>query len=199
MKIQELKENSPLQVVEVLEHEEVRPELPKIEHKMIQTIVFTDGEIASESDKIEENIEDYYFNNELYPYKWYPYNVDTLKTKNLFFKNYSYIITFLIAREWATAGRATGYFDIIKDISIYLENSKDKNALKSAKNVILKVQNMDRRVLKRTQNGVIKFKKSDGITSLLDMDISPLMSEQGITEKIYNNVYALKKLKNNYK
>ena len=197
MKIQELKENSPLQVVEVLEHEEVRPELPKIEHKMIQTIVFTDGEIVSESDEIEENIEDYY--NELYPYKQYPYNVDTLKTKNLFFKNYSYIITFLIAREWATAGRATGYFDIIKDISIYLENSKDKNALKNAKNVILKVQNMDRRVLKRTQNGVLKFKKNDGITSLLDMDISPLMSEQSITENIYNNVYALKKLKNNYK
>lgn len=141
MKIQELKETCPLQVVEVLKHEEIQSQVPILEHKMIQTIVFTDGEIASESEESEENIEDYYND-------WYPYNVDTLKTKNLFFKNYSYIITYLIAKEWATAGRESGYFDIIKDISIYLENSKDKKALKN-ENVILKIQNKDRSILKK--------------------------------------------------
>ena len=190
MKIQELKEDSPLQVVEVIHHEEVSPELPIIEHKMVQTIVFTDGEIEMVSDETEENIEDYYINDE-----WYHYNVDTLKTKNLYFKNYSYIITYLIAREWATAGRATGYFDVIKDIAIYLENSKDKKALKNAKKTILKVQHKDSQALKRVQNGVLKFPKNTSITSLLEKDISPLMTEQGKNQKVSNNVYSLKRIK----
>ena len=80
MKINELKENTPLKVVQVLRHYE-RPRFdydePRtiVEEEMVQTRIFTDGEIASESEEVTEDIDEYYFGRE--KYKQF---VDTLKT-----------------------------------------------------------------------------------------------------------------------
>lgn len=142
MKNNELKENTPLKVVQVLRHtknpfaneENGRPLI--IEEEMVQTRIFTDGEIASESDEETENIDEYYFGKE--KYKQF---VDTLKSKNLYFKNHSFIITYTIAQEWTSVGRIGGWFNIIKDVSIYLENRKDRKALKRARHVITQIEN----------------------------------------------------------
>ncbi len=177
MQIQELKENSPIQVVEVFQHEQVPPSFTKdplnpviLEHKMIQTIVFTDGEIASESDETLKNINEFYINDEKYQY-----NVDTLKEKTLYLKNYSYVIKYLVAREWTRVGHVVGYFDIIKDISLYLKNLEDKKALKNAKNIMLKI------------------KDNREITTVSDWVLSQAMPQKGIAEKLSKNVYSLKK------
>lgn len=179
MKIQELKENSPIQVVEVFQHEQVPPAFTKdplnpviLEHKVIQTIVVTDGKIASESDETLEKINEFYINDEKYQYK-----VDTLKSKTLFLKNYSYVIKYLIAREWIKVGRVVGYFDVIKDISLYLENLEDKKALKNAKNIMSKIE------------------CSKEITTVSDWALSQAMPQKGIAEKLSNNVYSLKKVR----
>lgn len=142
MKFQELNENEPLKVVEVSQHIK-RPNLNSkdnagshvMEVKRIQTKIFTDGEIAKESEEVSENIQEYYFGEEKYEH-----DVDTLKTKNIFFKNYSFVITYVTAKKWTTIGNVGGWFDIIKDVSIYLKNSKDRNALRNAKKVIKEIQ-----------------------------------------------------------
>ena len=129
MKVQELKENTPLKVVQVLRHYE-RPRFdydePRtiVEEEMVQTRIFTDGEIASESEEVTEDIDEYYFGRE--KYKQF---VDTLKTKDLYFKNHSFVITYTIAQEWTSVGRVHGWFDIIKDVRNYkIENKLAPNA-----------------------------------------------------------------------
>ena len=182
MKLQELKENEPLKVVEVSLH------LPKpdfnfkknsnqetIEIKQIQTKIFTDGEIAKENEEVSESIEEYYIGK-----KKYEPCVDTLKTKNIFFKNHNYIITYLIVQEWKTIGNIRGWFGITKDISIYLKNPKDKEALKNAKQVIKEIQ---------------KHNSSSDYSSIFKMFCSQERKlEQFENEKISENVYSLKKI-----
>ncbi len=181
MEIKELKENEPLKIVEVLLHikrpdfsfkEGVNPEL--FEEKQIQMRVFTDGEIAGETKEISENINEYYIGNAKYKYK-----VDTLKTKNIFFKNHSYVITYLIANEWGEFGNVRGWFNIVKDVTIYLENPKDKKALKTAKEVIREIQ---------------KSNDSVDYSSLYKMAFSPRRGlEQFESKRISKNIYSLKR------
>ena len=127
MKIQELKEDNPLTIIEVTDH--VLSEYDEWER--IYMRVFTDGEISKESEEKVESIDEYYFGKQKYKC-----SVDTLKSKNIYFKNHNYVITYLIAQEWTTVGNIHGWFDIIKDISIYMKNPKDRKTLKTVKQVI---------------------------------------------------------------
>lgn len=178
MKLKELRENEPLKVIEVSEHVEmsnfnyvqnINP--VTIEYKRIQMKIFTDGEIEKESEEISQNVEEYYLNK-----RKYQYDVDTLKVKNIYFKNYSYIITFLIASEVMTVGTINGWYDVVKDIKVYLKNSKDKKALKNAKQAIKEINNVD--------------------YSMPEMLLSQEKKTNNFeTEKISKNVYCLKKIK----
>ena len=146
MKFKELKEYEPLEVVEVTAHREI-PDHPDsretrtLESKKIQMKIFTDGEIAKESEEVIQSIEEYYIGK-----RKYQYNVDTLKTKNIYFKNHSYVITYLISNEFGTVGNICGWFDVIKEVSIYLQNPKDKKALKCAKQAIREIANRNNSV-----------------------------------------------------
>lgn len=183
MKIHQLKESESLELVEVSVHTKA-PDLPTFgdkpkktnisEFKQIQMKVFTDGEIFQESEEITKNIQEYYIGKNKYPY-----NVDTLKIKNICLRNYSYIITYLIAKEWTTVGNIGGWFDVIKDISVYLENPKDRKTLKRAKKVIKQIE---------TYNNSINY------SSLFSMLKSQEMENNSIEiEKLSKNVYTLKK------
>ena len=141
MKFQELKEDEPLKLVEISEYfkmppvdsnEQNNPNI--IEYKIVQMKVFTDGEISKDGEKTSKNINEYYIGKK-------KYQCDILNTKDVFFKNYSYVITYLLAKEMRSIGNVTGWFDIIKDVSIYLENLKDKKSLKKAKQAIKEIQN----------------------------------------------------------
>lgn len=140
MKICKLKENEPLELIEVsLNMQSTSPECKnskEIALTEIQMKVFTDGVIEKESEGTVKNIDKYYIGKKEYKYK-----VNTLKTKNVFFKDYSYVITYLIAEEWLNIEGIHGLFDVIKDISIYLKNPKDKKTLKIAKQVIKEIAN----------------------------------------------------------
>ena len=178
MKIQELKNNELLKKVEVSNHVKKPTIYPEetsnsvmVELKQIHMKIFTDGKIEKESEEISRSIEEYYIGR-----KRYQYDVDTLKIKNILLKDYSFVIVYLIAREWMTVGKITGWFDVIKDVSIYLQDLKDKTALKKAKQVIKEIQN--------NNNGI-------NYSSLLGI----ICSRGNIleTEKLSNNVYCLRK------
>lgn len=171
MKIIELKENEPLEVIKVTK----RITLPACfykddetktkEFEKVKMRIFTDGEIAKETKETFHNINECYIG----------------RTKNLYFKNHSFVIVYLIAEEYMTIGNVAGCFDVIKDISIYLENKKDKKALKSAKRIIKEIANLN---------------KGIDYSSLLGMLVSESKkSVEFETEEISKNVYSLKKTK----
>lgn len=182
MKIIELKENEPLEVIKVTK----RITLPACfykddetktkEFEKVKMRIFTDGEIAKETKETFHNINECYIGRTKYQGA-----VDTLRTKNLYFKNHSFVIVYLIAEEYMTIGNVAGCFDVIKDISIYLENKKDKKALKSAKRIIKEIANLN---------------KGIDYSSLLGMFFSESKkSVEFETEEISKNVYSLKKTK----
>jgi len=180
MKIKELKDNEPLKVIEVsrcCKRSFNDPSLNPVidEWKRIQMRIYTDGEIASEDEEISQKINEYYIGR-----RKYPYDVNRLKTKNVYFKNHSYVITYTIAEQFMTVGNIHGWFDVVKDVSVYLENSKDRRALKTAKQVI---------------RGIENFNKSVDYSSIFTMYLSPKPIERFQSEKISKNVYCLRKVK----
>ncbi len=172
MKIQELKEDNPLTLMEVTDH----VLSPDDEWKRIYMVVLTDGEIAKESEEKIENIDEYYFGKQKYKCC-----VDTLKTKNVYFKNHNYVITYLIAQEWTTVGNIHGWFDIIKDISIYMKNPKDRKTLKTVKQVI------------KQNEARIRSVDYSSILSMLCGNRKGFETFE--PEKISENVYSLKRTK----
>lgn len=185
MKFKELRENEPLKVIEVSRHvkrptfnREITLSSDIIEVKQIQMKIFTDGEIEKESEEISLNIDEYYICK-----KKYQYDVDTLKNKKLYFKNHSYVITFLIASELMNVGKVGGWFDVVKEVSIHLQNPKDKKALKSAKQVIREIENCNKSI------------DSSYLFRMLFSQDKEL--EKFEIDKISKNVYSLKKNKIN--
>lgn len=188
MKIRELKENEPLKVIEVTERissswcnsfinktdNEVLAE--KDERVKIKTNVITDGEIEKQTEETSQDINEFYIGK-----RKYNYDVDVLKAKNLYFKNHSYVITYLIAAERMTFGYMTRWVENVKEVSVYLENIKDKKALREAKKVIKEINNLN---------------SHTDYSSLFGMILSqPTKSERLETEKISKNIYTLKRTK----
>lgn len=171
MKIIELKENEPLEVIKVTK----RITLPACfykddetktkEFEKVKMRIFTDGEIAKETKETFHNINECYIG----------------RTKNLYFKNHSFVIVYLIAEEYMTIGNVAGCFDVIKDISIYLENKKDKKALKSAKRIIKEIANLNKGIDYSSLLGMLVYESKKSV--------------EFETEEISKNVYSLKKTK----
>ena len=78
-----------------------------------------------------------------------------------------------------TIGNIRGWFGVVKEVSIYLKNPKDKKALKCAKQAIREIENHNNNV---------------DYSSLFGMLVSQGKGLQKFeTEKISKNVYSLKK------
>ncbi len=183
MKIRELKENEPLKVIEVTKHLTVptspgkgNDEAKVIEDERIKTIIITDGEIEKQTEETSQSIDEFYIGKSKYHM-----TVDTLKTKNIYFKNHSYVITYLLAKEFMIKDSIGGWFDIIKDVSIHIENKKNKKALREAKKVIKEINNLN---------------SHTDYSSLFGMILSqPTKSERFEKEEISKNIYTLKRTK----
>ena len=141
MKIRELKENEPLKVIEVTKHltvptspGKIDEETKVIEDKRIKTIIITDGEIEKQTEETTQDINEFYIGKSKYQM-----TVDTLETKNIYFKNHSYVVTYLLAKEFRAIHNGGGWLDVIKDVSIHLENKNDKKALREAKRFIKQI------------------------------------------------------------
>ena len=174
----ELNEGKPLNVVEAILHSKApTPGGPlkwsPVEMTKIRTVIFTDGEIEKECDEKIEKTHDYYINGSKYNGK-----IDTVKTKNIYFKNHSYVITYLIAEEFRNTGRIAGSFDVIKDVSIYLNDVNDMSALREAKQVIKQIE---------------KSNRSVDFPSLFSMCFGPRKEIDIEPKKISKNIYTLKR------
>ena len=175
MKIKELKENEPLEVIEVTNHMEIPPVPGRaigrsykkeiLEEKKIQMRIFTDGEIEKQTKETSQNIDEFYIGKSKYQY-----DVDTLKTKNIYFKNHSYVIVYIIM----------GWFDVIDKVSVYLKNPKDKKALKSAKQVIREIS---------YRNASVNY------SSIPSMLVCKDRESDFETKKITKDVYSFKKVR----
>lgn len=138
MKIRELKENEPLEVIEVTMKpnntdifDSVLSDFDTVEYSRIKMRILTDGEIERQTEETSQDINEFYIGKNKYQF-----DVNTLKTKKLYFKNYSYIIAYLVSTEYRQFGTMPRKFDIVNDVSIYLKNEKDKNALICAKQIL---------------------------------------------------------------
>lgn len=132
--MKELKYGESLNVVNVFRNITL-PDNNNIELEKVRQIVFSDGTIDSEDDEIIEKIDkfpvDSFCGKQLYLY-----GVDTLKSRNIYFTNYSYIITFYIAEMNVHNRQLHGIADQIFGTQIYLKNKKDLVALRKARKII---------------------------------------------------------------
>ena len=112
MKIRELKENESLEVIEVT----MKPNNTDIFDSVLSDS--DTGEYSRikmrQTEEISQDINEFYIGENKYQF-----DVNTLKTKKLYFKNYSYIITYLVSTEYRLFGTIPRKFDIVNDISIY--------------------------------------------------------------------------------
>ena len=103
-----------------------------VEDKIIHMQVITDGIIQDESEEEIDTISEYYIGGKRY-------NVNTYKSKKVTFKDYSYVIVFLLANEFSQVEKEAAWFDMVKEVTIYVKDLDDKEAIKKAKNVINKI------------------------------------------------------------
>lgn len=180
MKIRELKENEPLKVTRVTYHfpawsdpstGKVDKDAKPIEDKRIKTIIITDGEIEKQTEETTQDINEFYIGKSKYQM-----TVDTLETKNIYFKNHSYVVTYLLAKEFRAIHNGGGWLDVIKDVSIHLENKNDKKALREAKRFIKQINEC---------NDYTNYLSSWGLQ----------LPEYEELEKISKNAYTLKRTK----
>ncbi len=186
LKINELKINELIEVIEVTRHM-IRPVGPGMvpesnqktfESTKIHMKIFTDGEVDSIGEEVSKSINEYYIGDEKYEYA-----VDTLKTKNLYLKNYTYVIVYLIANEYRHIGSISGLFDVTKDVQVYLNDVRDKKALHEVKKVICKLKDY---------NESIDYSSVFGF--LLTSTLGKKDENFSIEEKT-RNVYTLSKIK----
>ena len=182
VKIVELRESGPLEVIRVSKHTTyILPEPvdgigseETVKNVPIEMMVFTDGVIERECDKKSTRIDEYYIGK-----KKFEYDVDTLETKNVYFKDFSFIISYLIGQELCTVGNVKGWFSVVKELKIYVKNIKDKRALKNAKRAIKAIKN---------------YNNSVNYSSLFTMMLSQGRELQEIEiEEISDNIYTLKR------
>ena len=184
MKIRELKENEPLKITEayyrstmpesLLHSLQIEPY--EIVNKRVYEVIFTDGDIDRENPQKSENVDEYRING-----KKYPYNINFLRSKDIYFRNYTYVIKITIAKKMDTINGISGWFDIVLETSINLHDRNDTKALKEAK---------------RALEIVMKKNTRNHFSSALDLLFSHSKKEEYSKlreEKIANNIYALKK------
>lgn len=180
MKIRELKENEPLKIIEVKKNfpawqdpsnGKIDKEAKGFEDTRIKTIIITDGEIEKQTEETTQDINEFYIGKSKYHM-----TVDTLKTKNIYFKNHSYVVTYLLAKEFRAIHNGGGWLDVIKDVSIHLENKNDKKALREAKRFIKQIN------------------ECNDYTNYLSIWGLQLPEDEGL-EKISKNAYTLKRTK----
>ncbi len=143
----------------------------------IQRKAFTDGKLEKETEETLENIDKYYIRKTVYPH-----SIDSLKIRSLFLKDYSYAVVYTIANEYITVGNLRGWFDVIKNVSVYLKDINDRKALKNARRIIKQIEN---------HNFSINY------SSLFSMYASKGRAlEEYESEQISDNVYTLKRTNN---
>lgn len=173
MKIYELKDGMPVRQIQkaykvnVFERE--------IEDIIYDTKIITDGLIESKSVQ-DEKYDDFS-------------RIDVLRTTNLYLKNYTYAIVLTIGREAFYNGKVGGIVDCIKNITLYLRNLNDKEALKTAKKVIKQIRQANSEYKDFSMNSLLREDNNDFIFDVLDENV--YSAKKLINEKIKYKVSDL--------
>lgn len=96
---------------------------------------------------------------------------NTVRTTNLYLKNYTYAIVLNIGREAFYNGKVGGVINCIKNISIYLRNLNDKEALKTAKEVIKQIRQANSEHKDFSMNSLLREENNDFIFNVLDENV----------------------------
>lgn len=173
MEIYELKDGTPVRQIQKVYKVNVFER--EIEDITYDTKIITDGLIESKSVQDEK------------------YDAlsrrDILRTTNLYLKNYTYAIVLTIGREAFYNGKVGGIVDCIKNITLYLRNLNDKEALKTAKKVIKQIRQANSEYKDFSMNSLLREDNNDFIFDVLDENV--YSAKKQINEKIKYKVSDL--------
>lgn len=155
MKIYELKDGIPLKQIQKIHKLEIFGQ--DVEDISYDIKIIIDGLIESKSVQ-DEKYENCSKN-------------DIVRTTNLYLKNYTYAIVLYIGREAFYNGKVGGVINCIKNISIYLKNLNDKEALKTAKEVIKCIKQANSECEDFSMNPLLQEENNDFIFDVLDKNI----------------------------
>jgi len=134
----------------------------------LKTIVFTDGSVDEVDVSEYKHLSGYYTMND----RTYT-NVTDVEEKELYLENYSYAVKIIVSKEHLVGRKIGGWFEVIKDIQVYLKNPKDKKAMKEVKMIL----NIIRK------------------NNIYDYEVLDNLSNKFIFSVFTKNVYTLKKTK----
>lgn len=86
-------------------------------------------------------------------------------------KNYTYAIVLNIGRETFYNGKVGGGINCIKNISIYLRNLNDSDALRTAKEVIKQIKQSNSEHKDFSMNSLLREENNDFIFNVLDENV----------------------------
>lgn len=137
MKAIELKENEHLKISNgyLLDKNEERAFPP---HRYYMN-VFTDGVVASEGKPLpacKSDVESIV--------KQYDCRINTLESKDLQLKDYTYAITYTIVQKWAQVGRVGGWFEFCVGMNVYMKNPKDRKTIRTVRKVLKDIEENNR-------------------------------------------------------
>lgn len=155
MEIYELKDGCQLKLIQKVYKVNVFER--EIEDISYDTKIITDGLIESKSVQ-EEKYDDFS-------------RIDILRTTNLYLNNYTYAIVLTTNLESFDNGKVGGVIDCIKNISICLRNLNDKEALKTAKEVIKQIRQANSEYKDFSMNSLLQEENNDFIFGVLDENI----------------------------
>ncbi len=146
IKYSTLKDNNILEVIAVFNNDE----------KKIYTEIFTDGNVTYEEPIEDIKIKKYYIGK-----RKYNDEINLLRIRRIHIEDYSYVVTYLIAKENKKICNIDGTFDVIKNISIHLDKPNNKNAIKKARDLISKIESIDKRYSQVYSSLFVQSKKEN--------------------------------------
>lgn len=179
---EELKPGTPLSLVDCIKYSQV-PNPPSknckdqvIEFPVIESVLFTDGNIVNVTDEFVENINRFNIDDKKFK------EVDIKKTKYVYLSDYTYAVVYLIAKEWLTMKKCGGMFDVVKKVSIYLKDKHDKEVIEKVKEVIRINSNNSKRI---DTSSVFSLAMSEAIEKI-----------ESCGEEVHKGIYLVKKKSN---
>lgn len=99
-----------------------------VERDIVKTKIFTDGEIKGIA-SLDSSLSDL-------PINLSNMKIDKTELSELELLNHNYVIRILTALEFQKRGSVYGWYDVIKDVEIYLRDKKDKDAIRKVKKTL---------------------------------------------------------------
>lgn len=137
------------------------------ERDIIKTKIFTDGKIKGIETLTNSKLE--------LPKNMKTIELDKVEVNELELTDHKFIIKILTALEFQKRGKVFGWFDVIKDVEVYLRDRKDKDSIKKIKKTLeLVCSNQEYTSIfeflfskNQTQTSVIYNQEKEGIYQLV--------------------------------